>query len=122
MDKKIPSGCRASTSAALVVLFACAFCYGFVRRTPGARPRVSRAPARFAPVSQDETAILIACHNGAATIAGIPGQAVAGRVRAALPRPAAAAPGTCAVDCGAARRSAPRRARGTRAPIRLKLE
>ncbi|MFG2063259.1 glycosyltransferase family 2 protein [Micromonospora sp. NPDC048871] len=56
-------------SSLVLLLIVGSFGYGFLRPAVGYEPRHAARPPRFGPVRPDEVAILIACRNGAATIA-----------------------------------------------------
>ncbi|MEU6022283.1 glycosyltransferase family 2 protein [Micromonospora sp. NPDC047134] len=56
-------------SSLVLLLIVASFGYGFLRPAVGYQPRHAARPPRFGPVRPDEVAILIACRNGAATIA-----------------------------------------------------
>lgn len=58
-----------AVSSLVLLLIVGSFGYGFLRPAVGYEPRHAARPPRFGPVRPDEVAILIACRNGAATIA-----------------------------------------------------
>jgi len=64
----------------LIVGFICAFFYGYLC-PHRVQPKSVPAPPRFTTVTQDEVAVLIACHNGEATI----GSAVAAALENGVP-------------------------------------
>ncbi|MFI7021343.1 glycosyltransferase [Micromonospora sp. NPDC049900] len=58
-----------TVSALALLLIVGSFGYGFVRPEVAHRPRHGIRPPRYGPVRADQVAVLIACRNGAATIA-----------------------------------------------------
>lgn len=58
-----------TVSSLVLLLIIGSFGYGFLRPAVGYQPRHAARPPLYGPVRADEVAILIACRNGAATIA-----------------------------------------------------